>query len=307
MNKNHNYLVHYGVKGQKWGVRQYQNLDGSLTPLGREHYGVGQGRKKTKSIEDAKKDGLAAVGMFIGIKLALVAATAGVIAIGAKLANNSAKKFNKRLHEEIESDPIDKKTGLHLKSREYTRDEDIKAVNPRFREWSSKDSGANNNCMLCTMTYDLRRRGYNVTAGMAREGFRDSDTLRWYPEAKVVSLKKPNSTFNYSVKDVQPMLDSQGVGARGNLMFAWIVGGGHSVAYEVEADGKAHIYDTQANKKYDSLEDYNKQCAARLTGGTFDPIIPTSYARLDNVEPDPKHIKELVSMDVESNSINNPI
>ena len=35
------YLMHHGVKGQKWGLRQYQNEDGSLTDLGREHYGYG--------------------------------------------------------------------------------------------------------------------------------------------------------------------------------------------------------------------------------------------------------------------------
>lgn len=35
-----NYLVHFGVKGQKWGLRQWQNKDGTLTPAGREHYGV---------------------------------------------------------------------------------------------------------------------------------------------------------------------------------------------------------------------------------------------------------------------------
>lgn len=32
-------LCHHGVKGQKWGRRQYQNEDGSLTTLGEEHYG----------------------------------------------------------------------------------------------------------------------------------------------------------------------------------------------------------------------------------------------------------------------------
>lgn len=31
---NENYLIHYGVKGMKWGVRRYQNKDGSLTAEG---------------------------------------------------------------------------------------------------------------------------------------------------------------------------------------------------------------------------------------------------------------------------------
>ena len=32
-------LYHHGVKGQKWGVRRYQNEDGSLTAEGRDKYG----------------------------------------------------------------------------------------------------------------------------------------------------------------------------------------------------------------------------------------------------------------------------
>ena len=26
-----NYIAHYGIKGQKWGVRRFQNEDGTLT------------------------------------------------------------------------------------------------------------------------------------------------------------------------------------------------------------------------------------------------------------------------------------
>lgn len=34
------YLAHYGILGMKWGIRRYQNKDGSLTPEGEAHYGL---------------------------------------------------------------------------------------------------------------------------------------------------------------------------------------------------------------------------------------------------------------------------
>ena len=38
--KNHeNYLAHHGIKGQKWGIRRFQNEDGTLTPEGKKRYG----------------------------------------------------------------------------------------------------------------------------------------------------------------------------------------------------------------------------------------------------------------------------
>lgn len=36
--ENYNYLEHYGIKGQKWGIRRYQNYDGSYTQRGMTRY-----------------------------------------------------------------------------------------------------------------------------------------------------------------------------------------------------------------------------------------------------------------------------
>ena len=43
-NDYRNYIAHFGVKGMKWGVRRYQNANGSYTSAGKRRYGVGDGQ-----------------------------------------------------------------------------------------------------------------------------------------------------------------------------------------------------------------------------------------------------------------------
>ena len=64
-------IEHHGIKGQKWGVRRYQNPDGTLTPLGRKKLGrlerrvsklgntVKQSRSRYMTIAKKKKNGTA--------------------------------------------------------------------------------------------------------------------------------------------------------------------------------------------------------------------------------------------------------
>lgn len=47
------YLVHYGIKGQKKGLRRFQNEDGSYTAEGKERYGIGEGIAERKKTEPA--------------------------------------------------------------------------------------------------------------------------------------------------------------------------------------------------------------------------------------------------------------
>lgn len=49
-------LKHYGVPGQKWGLRRYQNEDGSLTEEGKRHYGYYDRGDGTKDMKRLKKD-----------------------------------------------------------------------------------------------------------------------------------------------------------------------------------------------------------------------------------------------------------
>lgn len=41
-------LIHHGIKGMRWGVRRYQNPDGSLTEAGKARYKIGSDGKLQK-------------------------------------------------------------------------------------------------------------------------------------------------------------------------------------------------------------------------------------------------------------------
>lgn len=66
-------LYHHGIKGQKWGIRRYQNTDRSLTEAGKARYSKGNGKSSFKEISPETKKKL---------KIA-AAAVAGLTLVGA--------------------------------------------------------------------------------------------------------------------------------------------------------------------------------------------------------------------------------
>lgn len=90
-------LYHYGVKGQKWGIRRFQNEDGSLTDEGYRHYGYGRGsgtlgaaigERAISGLKTGAKVGVGIGTVAAGIGVGTLAATgmmapAGLVAVGA--------------------------------------------------------------------------------------------------------------------------------------------------------------------------------------------------------------------------------
>lgn len=52
------YLMHHGIKGMKWGIRRYQNKDGSLTPEGEKRYLTSDGQLSSKGYKKFYKNGI---------------------------------------------------------------------------------------------------------------------------------------------------------------------------------------------------------------------------------------------------------
>ena len=70
----------------------------------------------------------------------------------------------------INNSIYDKRSGLAVKKKEYSILEDLKNVNPRGKDSKTGEDSTSRyaeiNCFLCSVTYALRRKGYNVTAGL---------------------------------------------------------------------------------------------------------------------------------------------
>ena len=196
--QNGDNLYHYGIKGQKWGARRYQNLDGSLTSAGRTEKNSyngdssgsgtskGTGGKHGDYLSTEDKTYLTALAVGVGVVLA----RKGIQKLAVRSVIKDAKKT--RVDEVLEQ-----KSGLYLKKNQNaTEEDDMNAVNPSY-EVGGKE--AHNNCMLCTATYDMRRRGYDVIAGEEKNGLYASDYGKYYKDLKhtdvVIGDKQCVDTF----------------------------------------------------------------------------------------------------------------
>lgn len=77
-NLSNDYIAHHGTKGMKWGVRKYQNADGSLNEAGKKRYA----KKEIRANRKAKiHEGRAAyLEQYKGVASLAAAASSGSVA-----------------------------------------------------------------------------------------------------------------------------------------------------------------------------------------------------------------------------------
>ena len=310
-------LYHHGIKGQEWGVR-----NGPPYPLDDGNHSAKEKKSKWKtslnslklSLTDEQKKyvllGAAAIGtMYLDYKTEIIGTTLNATSsfIEGDIESASGKIFynlvkvaegdanpdiSRNLQSQIngrsKTGSLDPKTGLYIKNSPSSIEDDCKKVNPDFSFYNPDTS---ENCGLCSVAYDMRRRGYDVTAGFShtgtlpqdfREMYKGVRTRHLYGDRVVANNRMAGGMTADAAKRVIKRLNT-GKNTRGLLSVGWSYSrGGHAMAYEVLGNGELLIICPQTNKVYKGND------AVRL----LQNVSSVESIRTDNLKPNIDYMKK---------------
>lgn len=315
-------LWHHGIKGQQWGVQNgppYPLSDTVSSRIKKTAKKLSENPVK-KTDEDvtfqlneeqkkAIKIGAAVIGsMYLEYRYGAISNSISIIEstyegglpggisdtiyrFARSAEGEDASRFSateKYIKDRNESSSIDPKSGLHKIEVTHTQEDDLQAVNPSYSPNNPKTS---ENCGLCSIAYEMRRRGYDVTAGFSDSGILPQDLRKCFP-----GVKEKNRYGNRAVSSLYqtpPMATAEASkvvnsfkrerSTRGIMFVGWGYGrGGHAIAYEVNSNGDLVIYDSQVRKVYKG------QSAIKF----LSCVSSCETFRLDNLKPNAKYMIE---------------
>lgn len=297
------YLAHYGVKGMRWGVRRYENKDGTLTAFGKKRE---KNRNEKRSDEPKEKKKWSTGKKVAVVGAAIIAAYATYKFVDSGQATRLMAKGKSLLNG---TSAINFKVDASLADKTLSSDDIAKKVVSRI----NSDYGAigtKNNCRRCTYAYELSRRGYNVkatkslsatgqnrvamynlenasnrTAGTGMIGVlsktvqevtsgtsSNANSFSSYVSAAQRRTIKTGTSFDKTRK-LFNILSEQPNGSRGEVDLGWTVGGRHSIAYEI-INNKPTLFDCQSGKTFKNTDE-----VVSYYGDLISDII---YTRLDD-------------------------
>lgn len=262
------YLVHHGIKGQRWGVR-----NGPPYPLSSAKHQrvVSKGDAKTpiggtatRDGGDAELDPIESLAIQLSVYALVYFTMVGVAKVSEKLDRKKCLKNLDALYQ--------KRTFRHLRdvprlSKPTTPEESIKLTNPDF-----PNPGSVQNCTFCTAALAMREKGYDVVAAKTDIPMYTDDLYKRCFNAKMTNTKAKTP------QQLIGELEKAGPGAYGHLGVRWALGGGHSIFWKNDG-GRIRIYDGQSGEEYDISDPKNSKLFNNIV------VKSSQWCRLDNCQP----------------------